>query len=168
MARWKVSNFNFERGVKTMLILFKRIFSFEFSKNPRTDQIGGDVNFFLPSVKGFADVTFNGVRGNPIIQFDASIGAIPNVVITLTSVDAQPVDTAFFEKSAVKVQELILVKDLTDTICQSLKEPGNPINPVFALYDGVYWIHDPRYVSLMVAQQTKLFQVGNAYTNEFF
>jgi hypothetical protein len=128
-------------------------FSFEFSKNPRTDQIGGDVNFFLPSVKGFADVTFNGVRGNPIIQFDSSIGANPNILITLTNVEAQPVDTVFFEKAAVKVQELILVKDLTATICVSLKEPGNPINPVFAFYDGVYWIHDPRYVSLILSLQ---------------
>ena len=135
-------------------------FSFEFSRGPRTDQIGGDVNFFLPSVKGFADVTFHGVRGNPIIQFDASIGANPNILITLTNEEAQPVDTVFFEKSAVKVQELILVKALTDPICQSLKSPGNPINPIFAFYDGVYWIHDPRYVSLMIISQSMLLQLG--------
>ena len=103
---------------------------------------------YLPSQKGNADATFNGVRGNPTIQFDASIGAKPNVLINLAAGDAFPSDSVFFEDSNIKVQEIVLADDLTESICETIKEPGNPISPVFAFYDNAYWIHDPRFVSI--------------------
>ena len=103
---------------------------------------------YLPSQKGNADATFNGVRGNPTIQFDASIGANPNVLLNLAAADAIPSDTVFFENSKYKIQEIVLANDLSESICKSLKEPGNPISPVFAFYDNAYWIHDPRFVSI--------------------
>ena len=101
----------------------------------------------LPSNGGIADASFNGNYGNPVIQFDSSIGANPNVLITLSTSVAAASDDKYFVTESVKMQEIVLTKDLTDSVCASLKEPGNPVNPVFAMYGGVFWIHDPRFVS---------------------
>ncbi len=102
---------------------------------------------YLPSSSGNTDATFNGKYGNPTIQFDSSIGANPNVLITLSTSVATAIDSKYFATESVKMQEIVLTQDLTTTVCASLKEPGNPVNPVFALFNGVYWIHDPRFVS---------------------
>jgi hypothetical protein len=112
-----------------------------------TDKVSGEFQMYLQSQKGNVDVTINGTRGNPTIQFDSSIGANPNILIELTSNDVEPVDMKYFTRSPVKMQEIILTKDLELDVCASILEPGNPVNPVFALYDGVYWIHDPKFVS---------------------
>jgi hypothetical protein len=124
------------------------VFSYQFSDTSNTDKVGGEFQMYLQSQKGNVDVTINGTRGNPIIQFDSSIGANPNILIELTSNDVEPIDMKYFTRSTVKMQEIILVKDLELDVCASILEPGNPVNPVFALYDGVYWIHDPKYVSV--------------------
>jgi len=100
--------------------------------------------------RGTKSLAFNGVSGNPGIDFDSSINANPNIVINLSSSNASPIDEEYFENEVVTVQELILTQELSDTICDSLGEPGNPINPVFAMYNGIYWIHDPRFVSYRV------------------
>jgi hypothetical protein len=92
-------------------------------------------------------IAFNGVPGNPPISFDLSIEAKPNVMFELSSIKASPVDTAYFQDDSVTLQEIILTRALTDSPCAALAEPGNPINPVFALYGGNYFIHDPRFVS---------------------
>jgi hypothetical protein len=135
--------------------------SYQINSSPTTEKLGGDVHMYLPSQKGNADATFNGVRGNPTIQFDASIGANPNVLINLTAADAIPSDTVFFENSNTKVQEIVLTNDLLESVCKSIKEPGNPINPVFALYDDAYWIHDPRFVSIaFISTRTLAFKHG--------
>jgi hypothetical protein len=114
---------------------------------PDSDSLGGGIYMYLTAAQGNAAVSFNGNYGNPAIQFDSSIGANPNIVIQLSTSNAVPVDSQYFQKSSVKDQEIMLTRDLSDAVCQSIKEPGNPINPVFALYNGVYWIHDPRFVS---------------------
>jgi hypothetical protein len=111
------------------------------------DKIGGDMYMYSPIDLGNSDVSFNGKNGNPEIRFDSTIGAIPNIVIDLSKDDAQPVDDRFFENSRIQNQEIILTRDLSNSICESLGEPGNPINPVFARYNGIYWMHDPRFVS---------------------
>ena len=111
------------------------------------DELGGSLYMYLEEAQGNAPASFNGNYGNPRIQFDASIGADPNVLIQLSTSNTAPVDSQYFQKSTVKIQEITLTRDLSDTICQSIEEPGNPIYPVFALYKGVYWIHDPRFVS---------------------
>jgi hypothetical protein len=95
----------------------------------------------------YAGASFNGDDGNPTIQFDSSIGAKPNVLITLSASVATAVNSKYFATENVKMQEIVLTRDITSSICASLKEPGNPVNPVFALFNGVYWIHDPRFVS---------------------
>ncbi len=102
---------------------------------------------YLPSSTDHEAASFNGEDGNPTIQFDASIGANPNVLITLTASAATARDSKYFATESVKMQEIVLTKDLTSSVCASLKEPGNPLNPVFALFNGVHWIHDPRFVS---------------------
>jgi hypothetical protein len=111
------------------------------------DKMGGSVYMYLEAAQGNAAASFNGNYGNPLIDFDSSIGASPNILIQLSTSNAVPVDSQYFQKSSVKDQEITLTRDLSDTVCQSIKEPGNPINPVFAQYKGVYWIHDPRFVS---------------------
>jgi hypothetical protein len=100
----------------------------------------------LPSGTDVADASFNGEYGNPTIQFDSSIGVNPNVLITLSTSDATAIDSQYFATESVKMQEIVLTKDLNLSACASLNEPGNPLNPVFALFNGVYWIHDPRFV----------------------
>jgi hypothetical protein len=105
------------------------------------------MSMYLPIDQGNSDVSFGNERGNPEINFDSSIGAEPNILINLSNDDAKSIDDRFFEKSRIKTQEIILTKNLTASICKSLRQPGNPVNPVFALYNGIYWIHDPRFVS---------------------
>ena len=121
--------------------------SYQFADTANTDKVGGEFQMYLQSQKGNVDVTINGTRGNPVIQFDSSIGANPNILIELTSNDAEPIDMKYFTRATVKMQEIILTRNLDFDVCASILETGNPVNPVFALYDGVYWIHDPKFVS---------------------
>jgi hypothetical protein len=123
------------------------VFSYQFGDTATTDKVGGEFQMYLQSQKGNIDVTINGIRGNPIIQFDASIDANPNMLLELKTSDVEPMDVKYFTRSAMNAQEIFLTRDLTSDVCATIREPGNPINPVFALYDGVYWIHDPRFVS---------------------
>ena len=118
---------------------------FEYTQD--TDRLGGYVLLYLPSGTELADASFNGEYGNPTIQFDSSIGVNPNVLLTLSTTDATAIDSKYFATESVKMQEIVLTKDLTSSVCASLKEPGNPLTPVFALFNGVHWIHDPRFVS---------------------
>jgi hypothetical protein len=104
----------------------------------------------LPSSNAVASVYINGTFGNPKIQFDPTVGASPNILITLTNLDASPHDSKYFSKSKVKTQEIELIQDLHAEVCSHIREPGNPINPVFAFYDDSYWIHDPRFVSYAI------------------
>ena len=120
---------------------------YQYRRHLSNDKVGGEFYLNIPNSTAVAGVYINGVAGNPIIQFDSSIGADPNILIDLSLADATPYDSKYFVKSAVKVQEIQLTRDLSLNVCASLHEPGNPINPVFARYDGVYWIHDPRFVS---------------------
>ena len=120
---------------------------YQYRRNLNNDKVGGEFYLNKPNTTAVASVTINGVFGNPTIQFDSLIGADPNILINLSLGDATPHDSKYFAKSNVKVQEIQLTRDLSADVCASLGEPGNPINPVFALYDGAYWIHDPRFVS---------------------
>ncbi len=121
------------------------------------DNLGGRVNLFGIRTTSL-EVVFNGTYGNPAIQFDSSINATPNVLVNLSLANAKPVDERFFKNQVLRTsyttttpststQELILTENLSDAVCASLGEPGNPIDPVFALFNGSYWIHDPRFVS---------------------
>lgn len=92
-------------------------------------------------------ISFNGVHGNPPVEFDLSISAEPNVLLELSNSNARSIDAEYFQGDSIRVQELILTTDLSSADCASLEEPGNPVNPVFALFGGNYFIHDPRFVS---------------------
>lgn len=124
--------------------------------------IGARFQLYNPTFRtNWYEVAFNGTYGNPVIQFDASINATPNVLVYLSIANAQPIDEKYFKNRTLRTasntipstlipsaQELILTEDLSDAVCASIGEPGNPINPVFALFNGSYWIHDPRFVSV--------------------
>ena len=86
-----------------------------------------------PIIDEFIALAFNGEYGNPGIDFDSSINVNPNVLINLI-----PIDEKYFETEDVIVQELILRQELSDAICDSLGVSGIPINPVFAMYNGIY------------------------------
>ena len=129
-------------------------------KSPHdVDMLGGRVNLFPPGrTTGSLEVVFNGTYGNPEIQFDSSINATPNVLVNLSLANAKPIDEKYFMNQVLQtsptssipvtsIQELILTETLSDAVCASLGEPGNPISPVFALFEGSYWMHDPRFVS---------------------
>jgi hypothetical protein len=133
---------------RTFFSKLTEIYSFQIGSSQTIDEVGGEMYMYLPIDKGNSDVSFGKERGNPEINFDSSIGANPNILINLSQEDAKTIDDRFFEKSRVKSQEITLTRNLSASICKSLRQPGNPINPVFALYNGEYWIHDPRFVSL--------------------
>jgi hypothetical protein len=126
------------------------------------DSLGARFQLYNPTARiNWYEVAFNGTYGNPAIQFDSSMNATPNVLVNLSPAIAQPIDEKYFKNRFTRttskaipstpipsVQELILTEDLSDAVCASIGEPGNPINPVFALFNGSYWIHDPRFVSV--------------------
>jgi hypothetical protein len=152
LARWKVSyfhamGFSFSIIVRDVDISLMTGSRYQYRRHLNNDKVGGEFYLNIPNSTSVASVYINGVFGNPTIQFDSTIGADPNILIDLSLADVTPYDSKYFVKSVVKVQEIRLTRDLSLSICASLREPGNPINPVFALYDGVYWIHDPRFVS---------------------
>jgi hypothetical protein len=120
-------------------------------------------------------VAFNGTYGNPGIQFDSSLNATPNVLVNLSLANAQPIDVKYFKNQVWQttpststpipsVQELILTENLSDAVCASLGEPGNPNNPVFALFNGSYWIHDPRFVSPRLTDVATVIYVKRQYS----
>ncbi|KAI2497377.1 Protein of unknown function (DUF1501) [Fragilaria crotonensis] len=74
--------------------------SYQISNAAGTDIIGGNVYMYLPSAGGNTDASFNGNYGNPTIQFDSSIGANPNVVITLSTSVAAAIDNKYFTTEA--------------------------------------------------------------------
>jgi hypothetical protein len=88
---------------------------------------------------------FNGMNGNPSIQFMG--GELPKTLIVMANEEAIPIDTKYITGAVPAVQELLVTSYLSDPICSSIAEPGNPIDAVFAKYNGDYWFHDPRFVS---------------------
>lgn len=94
------------------------------------------------------DLYFNGVYGNPPIKFE---GMEPHTKITVHDNEAQAIDGSFFEDRTLGVQEIIIMKDLSDSSCTSIGEPGNPFDSVIASYGEELWIHDPRFVSIRLS-----------------
>jgi hypothetical protein len=113
------------------------------------DKIGALLHGFRYPVSGAVELLFNGVYGIPSIQFDASLNITPDIVVDLSPTNAKPIGLKYFQKEKVKEQLLILTQNLTDAVCSTLGRPGNPIQPVFALYKGEYWMHDSRFVSAL-------------------
>ena len=109
--------------------------------------IGGGI-YLEDSRQRCTAVSFNGQGGNPTIQFVG--GSPPQSVINIATSDGslklRAVDQQYYANATPAVQDLLLVSSLTDPICSKLTQPGNPIDLVLALYDGKYWIHDPRHV----------------------
>jgi len=114
------------------------------------DKIGAQIYVYRnPPFSGVAEFSFNRVYGIPSIQFDASLNITPGIVVNLSSTNAKPIGLKYFQKEKVKEQLLILTQNLTDAVCSTLGRPGNPLQPVFALYNGEYWMHDSRFVSIL-------------------
>jgi hypothetical protein len=112
------------------------------------DKIGAQLyGYRNPPQTGVAELAFNGKIGYPSIQFDASLNITPGIVVNLSPANAKPSGLKYFQDEIVKVQLLTLTQNLTDAVCSTLGRPGNPIQPVFALYQGEYWMHDSRFVS---------------------
>ena len=115
--------------------------------NPNPEErLGGRFNI-RHSEQGCLQVTFGTSYGNPPIAFGAGVG--PNVLLAPIQIGkgAIPIDTQYYQDQAITTQEILITQDVTDPLCSTLGEPGNPENPVFATLNGVYFIHDPRFVS---------------------
>jgi hypothetical protein len=106
--------------------------------------IGGEISLEF-SQKQCRNFHFNAQGGNPSVEFVD--GQQPNIRISIETSQATPIDQQYMQEESIAIQELLITTDLTDPACSSIGEPGNPSSPVFAIYDGDYWIHDPRFVS---------------------
>jgi hypothetical protein len=118
---------------------------YDMGRRHNLNKIGGPFFIRHEGVQKNLDIAFGGINGNPPIQFDDGVN--PNVVVIIPSDSAATIDTQYFQGEGEPVQEIILTKDLSDSTCASLREPGNPTNPVFSTFNGVFWLHDPRFVS---------------------
>jgi hypothetical protein len=118
--------------------------SYEVCTNPTPrEYIEGRIALKFNDNKCY-DLYFNGVSGNPPIKFE---GMEPHTKIVVQGNEAQAVDGFYFEARTPSVQEIIVTKDLSDSSCKSIGEPGNPFDTVIASYGGELWVHDPRFVS---------------------
>ena len=73
---------------------------------------------------------------------------LPKTWITIADDEVTPIDTQYIQGAVPAIQELFVTSDLSDSICPTLANPGNPVDAVFAKFNGEYWIHDPRFVSI--------------------
>lgn len=95
-----------------------------------------------------SEIDFNVQMGNPLVQF-ASPDHLPKIVVALSKDEVAPIDTQYFADSKITNQELILTSSLSDPACSAIPElTANNGLTVFGLYEGDYWIHDPRFVSV--------------------
>jgi hypothetical protein len=112
--------------------------------------VGGTIMIEYHSPDISVPVAFNFKYGNPIVQFEPGV-VEPSLLLQIPVNGAIPIDTQYFQGryqgAAESIPEIILKTELSDSICASIGPTGNPIQPVFALFNGVYWIHDPRFVS---------------------
>jgi len=115
--------------------------------------IGGTVSIENSSLRCVA-VSFNSQGGNPSIEF--SLEKQPNTLISLQNNQVTPIDQQYIQDAVPAIQELLVTRDLSDPVCSSIAEPGNPIDAVFATYNGEYWIHDPRFVSGCVSYLNRI------------
>lgn len=91
------------------------------------------------------DIYHNGVYGNPPISFD---GTEPHTKIAIANNEARAIDENFIAGRTPAVQEIIIIRALSDDKCTTIGEPGNPFDTVIATYNGELWVHDPRFVSI--------------------
>jgi hypothetical protein len=132
------------------------------------NKIGGFVRI-NPIPVYCTDIDFNGQGGNPIIQFSLLRGSLPETVVTLSRNEVVPVDTNFFRDEKISAQELILASDLSDPACSSIAEQStNKFFTVFGLYEGEYWIHDPRFVSVKFHGQNKEHDCSFSFLTDTF
>ena len=129
--------------VLNIIILTQNSPRFRNLRTNHPNRIGAAVLWSHPGKKS-NPVQFGDKVGNPPIQFDTE--TVPNILIEIADGEAAPVDTQYFPLDS-SVEEIIVTGRLGDAQCDSLGETGNPDNPVFALYKGEYFIHDPRFVS---------------------
>lgn len=94
------------------------------------------------------NIQFKEGSGNPIVAFE---GIEPHTKISIDNDEASTngVDTEYFEGRLPAVQEILIGRDLSDPQCNSIGEPGNPVDTIIASYRGALYVHDPRFVSVI-------------------
>ena len=111
--------------------------------------VGGSIFLDYDSPDNKVSLAFNFQYGNPIVRFEPGV-IEPNLLLNIPANGAVPIDTQYFEGhyqgSFDPMPEIILTTELSDSMCANITSTGNPIHPVFALLNGTYWIHDPRFV----------------------
>ena len=97
-------------------------------------------------------MVFDSVYGNPAINFDEQIvGAYPQNVINFNGMGAVKSNSLdYYSSRTPTVQEVILTNDIFEEVSECdthfAATTGNPEDPVFASWNGKYWIHDPRFL----------------------
>jgi hypothetical protein len=93
-------------------------------------------------------INFSGQGGNPAIEFELN-RYLPRTILPLSPSQVSPIDTKYFRGENTPIQELVLTSNLSHPLCSSIPEQTNDtFSTVLGLYDGDYWIHDPRFVSM--------------------
>ena len=94
-------------------------------------------------------------HGNPPIRFDPLNGVVPKLVVSLDNakgiVAPALADDEFFSKQTTASpsqphQSVKISHSLTDSICDSVTHGHGKISVVFGLYQGEYYVHDPRFL----------------------
>lgn len=93
-------------------------------------------------------MNFKESSGNPIVSFEGDIEPYTKISIANYEAASNGVDTEYFQDRLPAVQEILTGRDLSDPLCSSIGEPGNPVNTVIATYRGALYVHDPRFVSV--------------------
>lgn len=109
------------------------------------NEVGGQLSAFHPEVNGCRTlVTESGSRGNPPVTFD-DLTPPTNPSVDLNG-HAVEVDAQYFADGVS--QELFLVSDLDEEVCQSFPAvTGVPQEfVVVGLFQGDLWIHDSRFL----------------------
>lgn len=87
-------------------------------------------------------VSFGAIRGNPPIDFPEDM--IPEELVNLTSV--APMDSDYFAQYFEDSTQIIRSDvEITDPVCDTINVGLGKIPFVFGMYEGEYWIHDPRF-----------------------
>ena len=87
---------------------------------------------FVDSSGGFGDL---GYFSNPPVQFDASIGITPNIVVEIPDGAASLIDEHQFEGKAIENREIIVEYDLGNAVCDQVDPRSD--EPVFAVWVSV-------------------------------
>lgn len=119
--------------------------------------VGG--TFRLQHNDDCVDVNFGDITGNPPIEFNESVGLVPEFTVDLSSA-TEPSDSDFYETRVPSVQVIRTTSALQSSECQQIVWGQGTFPTIFGKLEGVYFAHDPRFVLQQNLLTTPLFDGG--------